>query len=654
MQLSVVIVNYNVSRFLEQCLLSVRKAAQKVETEIWVVDNNSVDDSVDIVHQRFPEVKLIANKSNLGFAKANNQAIQQALGKYILLLNPDTVVEEDTFEKVIAFMENHPEAGGLGVKMVDGSGKFLPESKRGLPRPSTAFYKIFGLAALFPHSKRFSRYHMGFLDENQIHAVDVLAGAFMLLRKSTLDKTGLLDETFFMYGEDVDLSYRITQAGYKNYYFPETRIIHYKGESTRKSSANYVLVFYQAMIIFAKKHFTGKNARLLTFFINVAVYFRAFLALLSRFFAKTGLVMLDSALLLGGAWGIMNFWQENIISKHGGIYPALFIWVYIPVYVMVWVLSIYFSGGYDKPVKIRKLIQGIFLGTVVILIVYSLLREDMRFSRGQILADTLWTLLVLPAVRLLMNWMNIPAFQLENRKTKRFLIIGDKEESSRVENILQKTYLIPCFIGKVYYKDVPSKPEGFIGTLRQVKDIITIFHIDEVIFCGKNLSQQTIIDKMNEWKAVRISFKIAPEDSLSIIGSHSIHSQGELYTVEVNLINKASNKRNKRLLDVLLSLVFFITYPLTLFVVEMPWQFLGNIIRVFTGKKSWVGYHMGDAESDSSSQSKAGILTPTDGMKQVPTDVQTIRQLNLLYIRDYSLLKDLNIIFYAFRKLGKV
>lgn len=652
MQLSVVIVNYNVSRFLEQCLLSVRKAAQHVETEVWVVDNSSVDDSVDMVKGRFPEVKLIENKTNLGFARANNQAIQQAEGKYILLLNPDTVVEDDTFEKVIDFMENHPEAGGLGVKMVDGSGKFLPESKRGLPTPATAFSKIFGLAALFPHSKRFSRYHMGFLDENQIHEVDVLAGAFMLLRKTVIDEIGLLDEAFFMYGEDVDLSYRITQAGYKNYYFPETRIIHYKGESTRKSSVNYVLVFYRAMIIFAKKHFTGKNARLLTFFINVAVYFRAFLALLSRFFVKAGLPLLDVFLLWGGAWGMMKFWQENIISRNGGTYPDLFIWGYIPVYVLIWILFIYFSGGYDRPVKIRKTIQGILLGTGLILIVYSLLSEDMRFSRGQILADTLWALMLLPTARWLMNWMKIPAFQLENRKTKRFLIIGDEEESSRVENILQQTYLTPGFLGKVLYTDDQPKPEGFVGTFRQVKDIITIYHIDEVIFCSKNLSQQTIIDKMTDWKMVRVDYKIAPEDSLSIIGSHSIHSKGELYTVEINLVNKASNRRNKRMLDVLLALFFLITFPVNLFIVTKPLNFLRNIFRVFVGTTSWVGYWLGDAKSGNRGQNKEGILSPIDGMKQVPTDVLTIQQLNLLYIRDYSLFKDLNIIFFAFRKLG--
>ena len=220
-----------------------------------------------MVKEKFPQAIVIENKKNTGFSYANNQAIKIAKGEYVLLLNPDTVVEEDTFEKVIAFMDAHPDAGGLGVKMIDGKGNFLPESKRGLPTPSVAFYKIFGFSKLLPKSKTFGKYHLGFLDKDQTHEIEILSGAFMLLRKKALDTVGLLDERFFMYGEDIDLSYRILLGGYKNYYFPETRIIHYKGESTKKSSVNYVFVFYRAMVIFAEKHFSQNNAKLFSFLI---------------------------------------------------------------------------------------------------------------------------------------------------------------------------------------------------------------------------------------------------------------------------------------------------------------------------------------------------------------------------------------------------
>ncbi|MEM9023606.1 MAG: glycosyltransferase family 2 protein, partial [Bacteroidota bacterium] len=309
MKLSVIIVNYNVKYFLEQCLESVRHAAQRVPTEVLVVDNNSVDGSEAMVQEKFPEVRFIANQKNVGFSRANNQGIRASTGEYVLLLNPDTVVEEDTFEKVVHFMDEHPDAGGLGVQMIDGKGGFLPESKRGLPTPAVAFYKIFGLATLFPRSKKFGQYHLGFLDQQQVHAIDVLSGAFMLLRREALDKTGLLDEAFFMYGEDIDLSYRITQAGYRNYYFPHTRIIHYKGESTKKSSINYVFVFYNAMVIFAKKHFSQQNATLFSVLINLAIYFRAFLAILTRFLKRSFVPAIDFLSIWGGLYGIKELYR---------------------------------------------------------------------------------------------------------------------------------------------------------------------------------------------------------------------------------------------------------------------------------------------------------------------------------------------------------
>ncbi|MCG8698987.1 MAG: glycosyltransferase family 2 protein, partial [Bacteroidales bacterium] len=204
MDLSIIIVNYNVKHFLEQCLHSVNKAIKGIKAEVFVVDNNSVDGSNQMVTEKFPGFKLIANKDNRGFSTANNQAISIAKGRYILLLNPDTIVTEDTFTKCIQFMDATPDAGALGVKMIDGKGNFLPESKRSLPTPGVAFYKIFGLSALFPKSKIFGKYHLGYLDKNQTHKVDVLAGAYMFMRKEALEKTGFLDETFFMYGEDID------------------------------------------------------------------------------------------------------------------------------------------------------------------------------------------------------------------------------------------------------------------------------------------------------------------------------------------------------------------------------------------------------------------------------------------------------------------
>ena len=266
MKLSIVIVNYNVKHFLGQCLNSVKRGIEHLDTEVFVVDNASSDGSCDMVREMFPWVTLIASPVNLGFSKGNNLAIEKASGQYVLLLNPDTVVAEDTFDKCIEFMDGNPDAGALGVRMIDGKGNFLPESKRGLPTPSVAFCKTFGLSKVFPKSKTFNRYHLGFLPEHETNEVEILSGAFMLMRKAALDKTGLLDETFFMYGEDIDLSYRLAEAGYQNHYFADTTVLHFKGKSSRKESFAYVKQFYGAMLLFVKKQYTsgaGKNFSLL-------------------------------------------------------------------------------------------------------------------------------------------------------------------------------------------------------------------------------------------------------------------------------------------------------------------------------------------------------------------------------------------------------
>lgn len=283
-QISVVIVNYNVKYFLELCLYSVRQASRMLDVEVIVVDNNSQDGSCEMVRELFPEVKLIANRDNPGFGKANNQAIRVAKGQFVLLLNPDTIITENTLAECVEFMRSHAEAGALGVHMVSGEGKYLKESKRALPKPKVAFFKVFGLAGLFPRSTTFAKYHLGYLDKGQTHEVEILSGAFMFVRKQTLDEVGLFDEQFFMYGEDIDLSYRSILGGYRNYYLGGTRIIHFKGESTKKGSLNYVVVFYKAMEIFARKHFTGHGVSPIRLVIETAIWLRAFLAAAKRFF----------------------------------------------------------------------------------------------------------------------------------------------------------------------------------------------------------------------------------------------------------------------------------------------------------------------------------------------------------------------------------
>jgi N-acetylglucosaminyl-diphospho-decaprenol L-rhamnosyltransferase len=275
MILSVVIVSYNVRFFLEQCLSSLQKAVDgssslRGQTEIFIVDNASTDGSFGFLVPLYPEFHFIQNKENTGFAKANNQALLLCTGEYVLFLNPDTILAEDSLDICLSFFQSAPDAGALGPHMIDGSGNYLKESKRGFPSPRASFFKMIGLASLFPRSRTFSAYYMGHLPEGNPQAVDILSGAFMMIKKNILDKTGGFDERFFMYAEDIDLSFRISQSGHQNYYIPGTTIIHFKGESTKKDFG-YVKMFYSAMELFLKKHFIGGRLSLRLFFLSAGI-----------------------------------------------------------------------------------------------------------------------------------------------------------------------------------------------------------------------------------------------------------------------------------------------------------------------------------------------------------------------------------------------
>jgi N-acetylglucosaminyl-diphospho-decaprenol L-rhamnosyltransferase len=280
-ELSVIIVNYNVKYFLEQCLFSVVKALEGIQGEIFVVDNHSPDRSVEYLQQRFDRVRFLVNEKNEGFAKANNRALLEAKGKYILFLNPDTIVDENCFTQCIAFLDARPEAGALGIRMINGAGHYLKESKRGFPTPWVAFCKMSGLTALFPTSRLFSKYYLGYLDERSDQVIDAISGAFFFARKQALDKTGGFDEQFFMYAEDIDLSYRIQRSGFVNMYLGGTTIIHFKGESTKKDF-RYVRLFYKAMSQFIKKYSFGGGSAIFTGIIHMAIRCRAGIALVGK------------------------------------------------------------------------------------------------------------------------------------------------------------------------------------------------------------------------------------------------------------------------------------------------------------------------------------------------------------------------------------
>lgn len=625
-----------------------------MECEVFVVDNNSVDGSVQMVKDKFPEVHLIANKENTGFSRANNQAMRIAKGEYILLLNPDTVVEENTFRKVVAFMDEHPDAGGLGVQMIDGKGNFLPESKRGLPTPSVAFYKIFGLSRLFPKSKTFGRYHLGYLDKNATHEVEILSGAFMLMRKAALDKVGLLDEDYFMYGEDIDLSYRIILGGYKNFYFHDTRIIHYKGESTKKSSVNYVFVFYRAMVIFAEKHFSQKNAKLFSLLINMAIWLRAGAAIAMRFVKAIALPAFDGAIILAGMYFVKGYYESKVkLAYAGGYYQNELVNIFFPLYTFIWILSVYYSGGYDKPVRLLKIMRGILIGTIGILVVYSLLPELYRFSRAMILFGAGLSMISLSFTRILFHAMGIKSMRMDGGGPQRAVIAGSEEECLRVKNLVAQSGITPGFTGFVSVGETTNS-SNVLGRFDQLSEIVNIYSIDEIIFCAKDISAQEIIDRMAQLGDSRkVSYKIAPPESLSIIGSNSIDTAGDLYVIDINSVSKPVNKRNKRVVDVSVAIGFLLFFPVLMWTQRNPIGFVGNIFRVLFGVRSWVGYAPGKNHDMNLPKIRTGILNPLAVLPQEQRMEDIRVRLNILYAKDYKISNDLSILRKGFRSLGR-
>lgn len=638
MKLSVIIVNYNVRAYLEQCLRTVFKALEGIAGDVFVVDNLSTDGSVEMVREKFPQVRLIANSENVGFSRANNQAIRESSAEYVVLLNPDTVVGEDVFRTVIAFMDAHPKSGGLGVKMIDGTGHFLPESKRGLPTPAVAFYKIIGLTRLFPRSRVFGRYHLGHLPEDEAARIEILSGACMFLRKKTLDEVGLLDESFFMYGEDIDLSYRITLGGYENWYLPEARIIHYKGESTKKSSVNYVFVFYNAMAIFARKHFARRRTDLLSLLITGSIYLSAAGAIVMRFLRRALLPMLDLALL------------NLVVGIVAAADPTARI---VPERLASWsfalIASFWLFGAYDRPVRLINLVKGTALfGALVFL------AQDMP---GQLrsIGWSAWTpflLQVLPVAlvglssRVLLHALRAKGYSLRSLDRKRVLAIGSPEENKHALALLWQTHF-----GLGRQNQMSAGDAGSTDALKLIKQRIRKHGIDEVVFCAKDLPWGRIIALLEGLKRTGAMFKIAQPGREFIIGPNSIESLQDLDVMERHAVSSASSRRVKRILDASSAFLLLLLWPLAALLVDRPAGLARNAWLVLLGRKSWVGYHPFMERALKLPPALPGVLNPL--VLEPSVSPRMALRANAEYAKDYSAWRDLGTLLRGFRRLGE-
>lgn len=653
MDISVIIVNYNVREFLNNALISIHKALEGFSSEVFVVDNASDDGSVELIQKNFPWVRLIANFTNVGFAKANNQALALAAGNYILLINPDTLVQEDTFRKLTSFFPEHPTAGMVGCKILNPDGTLQLPCRRSFPTPWTAFTKTFGLSALFPKSKLFAKYNLTYLNPDEQYEVDAVSGSFMMITRDVYNAIGGLDETFFMYGEDLDWCFRVQQAGKKVFYVPTTSIIHYKGESTKRSDIDELKVFYQAMRLFVRKHHTGSS--LFEWFIYSGIYVRKILADVARLTKPAGIVLLDMVIVMVTIL-IGELVRKNMIfSLPDYAYP----WA-MTIPSLIIAVSLALFGVYTEfKLSVSRSFAAVLSGFTVIAAVVAF-EKDFAFSRMIMLVSGALSLLLIPGWRLILRVMG---FGEKNARTtlfgRRTLIVGVQQSGMDVLRKLRAKagggYSVIGFI------DINRKRIGekvldveILGSIESMGKVIHEHHISEVIFSSDAVSYTTILDVIASNRNRFVNFRLVPNNLEVIIGKPSIEQLDEIPFIEIDYnIGKLGNRIMKRGFDIIVSLFFLIciapfVYFTRLFVRTKDSGMLAALRlfpRVLSGEMSVVGLHADTAVVKGDIyKGKRGITGLIHVQHEGSLSTEEREQFDLYYAKNQSLMLDLEII----------
>jgi hypothetical protein len=598
LQLSIIIVNYNVRDFLHHALISLQKAMKGIRGEIIVVDNASDDGSIEMVHRRFPSVALIASKTNVGFAKANNLALQRARGKYFLLINPDTLVQEDTLRVMIRFFEENRDVGLAGCKILNPDGSFQLACRRSFPTPWVGFTKMSGLSALFPHSRLFGKYNLTYLSPDETYELDAVSGSFMMVRREVYEQVGGLDEEFFMYGEDLDWCYRIQQAGWKNCYVHSTQIIHYKGESTKRSNLDEIKTFYQAMHLFVMKHLS--RSHIFAWLLRFAISISSRLAMLRAFVRPLGIALIDFVLVDVSLMLAELIWFGTMFRLPPHAYPIVYT---VPGVIVA--ASLYAAGVYTHR---RMSVSRTAVATLLSFVVLSALVfffKDYGFSRGVIIISGMLSILLLPLWRLALRVTGKSTS--EGRRSifgRRTLIVGTdrsgQELLHRLRSRVSDGYEVLGFVD-VNRRRVGQKVAGLsiVGSTDNIGKVIQDLKISDVIFSTQVLSYADILSAIGRTRQQSVNFHLVPNTLEVIIGKGSVDSLDELPLVQITYnIEKASHRALKRALDVCISLLLLIsTYPFVYFKRILTGASRSNFIlrlpTVLSGKLSLVGPPIG-------------------------------------------------------------
>jgi len=623
--ITVIIVNYNVKYFLRQCLQSVLNSDYEGSLSVIVVDNNSTDGSDMMMQEEFPEVEYIYNQENLGFSKANNLAIAKVTDPYTLILNPDTILQEDTLKLCYQHMKTEPQVGAVGVRMVDGSGTYLPESKRGFPSPASAIYKLIGLSKLFPNSKTFNQYYLGHLAEDKVQSIDVLTGAFAFIRTDLLQEIGGFDPDYFMYGEDIELSFQIKERAKEIHYLPDTQIIHFKGESTKKFSGSYLKNFYGAMAIYAQKRNAGGS-----FWWSWVLNFGILISALIGSFKKLTVVflrpILDIVILFSAAKGIRFLWATYYYNNKDYYQVAEFNPIFLSLIILA-VFCYYLFGQYDLSHNKKHLLYGFFFSSLAMLSVYSLLPMDWRSSRGILLLVAVVAPILLWLSRKLYNKVLFGTGNFDTLTAKRVAIVGDQESTQNIQDIVTRFSGEESLIGTIGVTAAAS-----LGQLTDLKSIVDSRNLNELIFCSADLPIQDIFRSMSDLGS-RISYKLANNDNSSILGSDSKERVGEWYTLDVSYkITEPFHIRTKRLIDVGFAIFSVLLFPVVLIFSRQRSTIYQNLIQVLVGSKTWLGYATQDGQLNKLPQLKPYVFSIADETEKS----SRVHQENLWYAKNYS------------------
>ena len=690
--LSVVIVNYNVRAFLEQALSSVVRAAEGLAVELFVVDNGSADGSVEMMRERFPDVRLIANEENAGFAKANNQALRLARGRHVLLLNPDTIVQEDTLRTLLGFMAAHPEAGAVGCKILNPDGTFAPESRRAFPSPSVALYRMTGLSRLFPRSRRFGRYNLTYLPEDAVAEVDALSGSCMLVRRSALHRAreegvgkreegsaaepletqdvlppspfplpstgaGLLDEDFFMYGEDLDWCFRIQQAGWKIFYTPETQIIHYKGESTKKGELRYVRLFYGAMLRFAEKHFEQGPARHLTWLLRLGIVAHAVGLVVGQGLRRLALPLLDAAL----TYVVVILVGLARSAQTGTALSPLFLMAVAPIFALATVSGIAGLRGYEhgRQTKVFPVLLGALLGGVGVAAA-SFFVKAIAFSR-------LVVLLGMPLVALALSAWRL-AWRVRRMGPQRAVLVGGASEAKRLEGLLdvhaQPPFALVGYVAAAEEERDPLESSQTsalprFGPLSRLRDVVRLRRINHVVFATGTLSNTTVLELVRRLRDLPVRCTMWTEHSDHLIGKASIASLKTPAFVEakealVGLRNPAAH----RAFEIALALFGLFLHPLAWLVAQVRGQgsFAGRLARrtrqmpdVLRGRRALIGHHPEAPAPPAAWGLKPGVFPIENVLAPNPAEPEAARRVYGPYVRNRSFSLDWDILLQSMR-----